>query len=92
MRLIDADELLGKMDERYKAKEPIVSNTLAEGFVQMEKLIKEQPTAYDIDKVVEELKNQMPFCPTNSFTEGAESALLDAIEIVKQGLKEQNMK
>lgn len=56
MRLIDADILLGAMDERYKEKKDIVPDNLAEGFFQMEKLIKEQPTAYDKDKVVEELE------------------------------------
>lgn len=53
MRLIDADLLLSSIDKRYNEKVNIVPDNLAEGFVQMEKLIKEQPTAFDIDKVVE---------------------------------------
>lgn len=63
MRLIDADELIRCMDKRYNEKKDIVPNNLAEGFAQMERLIKEQPTAYDVDKVVaqlEELKSQVP--------------------------------
>lgn len=56
MRLIDEDVLLQAMDKRYSAKKDIVPNNLAEGFMQMEKLIKEQPTAYDVEKVVEQLK------------------------------------
>lgn len=43
MRLIDVDVLLNVMDERYKEKQDIVPDNLAEGFMQMEKLIKEQP-------------------------------------------------
>ena len=55
-RLIDADKLIEIMDDRYKEKVNKVPDNLAEGFMQMEKLIKEQPTAYDVDKVVEELE------------------------------------
>lgn len=45
MRLIDADLLLSQIGNRYDEKKDIVPDNLAEGFVQMEKLIKEQPTA-----------------------------------------------
>lgn len=41
--LISRSALLGAMDKRYKEKEGNVLDNLAEGFVQMEKLIKEQP-------------------------------------------------
>ena len=56
--LISRSPLLQAMDKRYKEKKDIVSNNLAEGFAQMEKLIKEQPTAYNVDKVVEELEDK----------------------------------
>lgn len=56
MRLIDADALLNAMDKRYKEKEGVVLDNLAEGFMQMEKLIKEQPIAYDVEKVEKENK------------------------------------
>lgn len=42
--LISRSALLGAMDKRYKEKEGNVLDNLAEGFMQMEKLIKEQPT------------------------------------------------
>lgn len=58
MRLIDADALLNAMDKRYKEKEESVPDNLAEGFMQMEKLIKEQPTAYDVEKVVEQIRSE----------------------------------
>lgn len=32
-------------------KKDIVPDNLSEGFMQMEKLIKEQPTVYDVDKL-----------------------------------------
>lgn len=58
MRLIDANLLLSQIGNRYDEKKDIVPDNLAEGFVQMEKLIKEQPTAYDVDKVVEKLEEE----------------------------------
>lgn len=56
-RLIDADKLIEEMDDRYKEKANNVPDNLAEGFMQMEKLIKEQPTAFDLDRVVQELED-----------------------------------
>lgn len=50
--LINRRALLDSMDKRYKEKRNIVQDNLAEGFVQMEKLIKEQPAAYNADKVI----------------------------------------
>ena len=49
--LISRSALLNAMDERYKEKRGNVSDNFAEGFMQMEKLIKEQPTAYNVEKV-----------------------------------------
>lgn len=65
MRLIDADALLQAMDKRYNEKKDIVPNNLAEGFMQMEKLIKEQPTAYDVEKVVEQLEEEREYSHTD---------------------------
>lgn len=91
MRLIDADLLLPQIGNRYDEKKNIVPDNLAEGFVQMEKLIKEQPTAYDVDKVVEKLKSEKKVisCVDNEFQRGTKNgnnyALSMAIEIVKRG-------
>ena len=46
--------------------------------------VEEQPTAYDIDKIVEELKKIEQHCLDMSDWQG-QSAICDAIEIVKQG-------
>lgn len=46
-RLIDADSLLNKFDETYRLKIGLVPDCLAEGFVQCEKLIKNEPTIYE---------------------------------------------
>lgn len=45
-RLIDADSLLSKFDEAYKSKIGLVPDCLAEGFLQCEKLINNEPTIY----------------------------------------------
>lgn len=88
MRLIDADLLLPQIGNRYDEKKDIVPDNHAEGFVQMEKLIKEQPTAYDVDKVVEQLENERKFWE-NAYDSnlGKEKARSyeHAIEIVKGG-------
>ena len=48
--LISRSALLQVMDKRYKEKKDFVQDNLAEGFLQMEKLIKEQPTVEAIPK------------------------------------------
>lgn len=82
-RLIDAEALIKAINPMYISKVNIVADTFAEGCMQFEKLIKEQPTAYDIDKVIEQFKE----C---SFRDpyGYGDDLIDigyAIEIVKRG-------
>ena len=95
MRLIDADLLLSCIGDRYTEKKEIVPNNLAEGFVQVEKLIKEQPAAYDVDRVIEQLKAEesrykAQALVTDDVTDimrccMGESAMQTAIEIVKAG-------
>lgn len=52
MRLIDADNLI--LDIR---KRPYINKALSEIF---ETIIDAQPTAYDVDKVVEQIKSMSP--------------------------------
>ena len=88
MRLIDADLLLSQIGNRYDEKKNIVPDNLAEGFVQMEKLIKEQPTAYDVDKVVEELETEgskIEIQYENNYEKGLLDGIGEAIEILKAG-------
>ena len=88
MRLIDADLLLSQIGNRYDEKKNIVPDNLAEGFVQMEKLIKEQPTAYDVDKVVEVLETEgskIEIQYENNYEKGLLDGIGEAIEIVKAG-------
>lgn len=98
MRLIDADELIRCMDKRYNEKKDIVPNNLAEGFAQMERLIKEQPTAYDINEVIGRLKEKsIPVLdedehvvPESNVQETYEIemvALSDAIDIIQADSK-----
>lgn len=56
--MIDEKKLLEEMDLRYKEKYGIVPNNLAEGFAQVEKLIKEQPQLnYPLGDCVGDCKN-----------------------------------
>ena len=73
--LINKNVLLDSMDDRYKAKRDIVPDNLAEGFLQMEKLIKEQPATTEAEiraKAIEE------------FAEKLKAELLDALIIFSE--------
>ena len=80
MRLIDADALIKNLSYLY-TKNHIPIDMRAKEILTT---IMEQPTAYDVDKVVEELE-------LHSFELGTDTLpvhyvrLNDAIEIVKQG-------
>ena len=88
MRLIDVDKLL----ETLQDLEPHCNNKQYEnGMLKMlryymPQIINDEPTAYDIDKVVEELKKES-FTTTDTLCGGIFKAirLSSAIEIVKQG-------
>lgn len=85
-RLIDAELLLSRISDRYDAKKNIVPDSLAEGFVQMEKLIKEQPTAFDVEKVVEQLNELLEEKTSDSGEDWYTAECLErAIGIVKRG-------
>lgn len=90
MRLVDADKLIECTNSRYNEKKGIVPDNLAEGFMQMEKLIKEQPTAFDVDKVVEQLEERSKEYNSGVRLHGKPEEMLtdEAIEIVKRGGKE----
>lgn len=53
MRLIDADTLIENINEIYKGYMTDESGCVPYDF---ERIVDEQPTAYDIDEVVKELK------------------------------------
>nr|DAK50939.1 MAG TPA: hypothetical protein [Caudoviricetes sp.]DAR39027.1 MAG TPA: hypothetical protein [Caudoviricetes sp.]DAZ79591.1 MAG TPA: hypothetical protein [Caudoviricetes sp.] len=80
MRLVDADKLIEDIHKRN-----YISKALSEIF---ETIIDEQPTAYDVDKVVERLeKEKNPNYREDGSMMGERAAIeIDkAIEIVKAG-------
>ena len=58
MRLIDADRLVQEIDPMYVAKKGIVADTFAEGCIQFEKLVKQQPTVSQWIPVSERLPEE----------------------------------
>ena len=57
MRLIDADELMKKYTKYvYETKDPVERETAHNEVVLYASLLNGQPTAYDVDKVVERLE------------------------------------
>ena len=83
MRLIDADKLLNKIDAYMCGSQDVM-------FVK--ELIKEQPTAFDVDKVVEQLEKShfhtdATFDDDGCCNDDSEEVvnLNEAIEIVRRG-------
>ena len=78
MRLIDADKL---KDERRTL--PMMSNW---GEILISLLIDEQPTAYDIDRVIEQLEKVSFIDVDEEYADDGQRMLFlhDAIEIVKK--------
>lgn len=55
MRLIDADALIEKINEIYQG---YMTDECGSTPCDFEAIVEEQPTAYDIDEIVEELENK----------------------------------
>ncbi len=107
MRLIDADELLSKLNEAYKKANAEYHRRALNGFwcgtcsalQEAIREVKEQPTAFDVDKVVEELEAEQQKYAAQAFETDDidtvfrcainEVAMQTAIDIVKRGRKEQ---
>ena len=92
-RLIDADELKKNIAKWLKPSSPDEREMVAIDDIAISVMIEieEQPTAYDVDRVVEKLEKEQEdayyrACKSLSKEEGARAnALLDAIEIVEGG-------
>lgn len=84
MRLIDADKLMGELHESLKGDCDLRKDY---EFMGIDEFIENQPTAYDVDKVVEQLgkkQNNKGFGGTIQEI-FYDSGLEDAVEIVKGG-------
>lgn len=83
MRLIDADDF-----KRQIVGMAIVTGYSAKKANKMCELIDEQPTAYDVDKVLKQLEDEKSHMSLlDDELEIYKSAINDAIEIVKAGVK-----
>ena len=81
MRLIDADELINIMEWNKKSENQGDMITNVNSVIN---LIKNRPTAYDVDKVVEQLEDESEiYC--REYGKEDELYLQGAIEIVKGG-------
>lgn len=92
MRMIDADELKTQLYDSITVNEDMDCLD----FLRVESLIDAQPTAYDVDKVVEQLREQQEKLETDIFAResdnwygqycnGIHEGIDKAIEIVKAG-------
>ena len=89
MRLIDADELIERMGKWMTkacgrvqtAEERVASDITASVCMEIE----EAPTAFDKEKVIEELKGEIELCVTHPLYPGRYIKKDRAIEIVEKG-------
>ena len=92
MRMIDADELKTQLYDSITVNEDMDCLD----FLRVESLIDAQPTAYDVDKVVQQLREQQEKLETDIFAResdnwygqycnGIHEGIDKAIEIVKAG-------
>nr|DAE33452.1 MAG TPA: hypothetical protein [virus sp. ctQ5V6] len=95
MRLIDADELKKELYQQWFMDILLTQRNSEDMFYALAKKIDEQPTAYDVDKVVEQLEKLKSLVPVNRVLDdivndkpkelGMLIAYEKAIEIVKGG-------
>ena len=89
MRLIDADKLLETLQdlEPHCANKSFEKGMLATFRFYMPQIINDEPIAYDIDKVVEELEERSKEYNSGLRLHGKPEEMRtdEAIEIVKQG-------
>lgn len=89
MRLIDADTLLQDLENDFSKvnKEKLSENdylVIRTAHIALSKFIKKQPTAYDLDEVLERLEDEKSHMSLlDDELEIYKSAIDDAIEIVK---------
>ena len=90
-RLIDADKLIQEMSEWYwdKEKQKAAENDVSpmDLFTHLAiTTVQEQPTAFDLDKVMEQLEDRSTLARPVGWSKAYEIIMLkDAIEIVKGG-------
>ena len=94
MRLIDADKLIKKIDG-YTRTNNVEFNIACKYIIEV---VKEQPTAFDVDKVVEQLEKshfhtESTFDDDGYCNDDSEEVvnLNEAIEIVKRGGIDEDM-
>ena len=95
MRLIDADKLILHLNDYALQESPSnvesaddrkISRAVYKAITDCIEAVDEQPTAFDVDKVVEQLENRSALARPVGWSKAYEIIMLkDAIEIVKGG-------
>lgn len=95
MRLIDADKLILHLNDYALQKSPSdvessgdrkVSRAVYKAITDCIRAVDEQPTAFDLDKVMEQLEDRSALARPVGWSKAYEIIMLkDAIEIVKGG-------
>lgn len=86
MRLIDADKLIEQADEYIKKwgnPSTQYKEGLHDGATRILHIVDRQPTAYDVDKVLKQLSEEVVYIDTESDAQFVE--LMEMFRIVKRG-------
>ena len=82
-RLIDADALIKELHHMIVGDADFEEDY---AYMGIDDCIRSMPTAYDVEKVVAELKKAYPINPyPNDFSNGRDMAIGRAIDIVRKG-------
>lgn len=82
MRLIDADALMEDIIRRFGCKPYIEVGLICE---YVHDIIDAQPTAYDVESVVDKLDDKIEITWKHDYVGGRKDAFKEAIDIVKKG-------
>lgn len=84
--LISRSEMIKAIEEHYiNLTNDNVPRSIQDFYSEMQKLVYNQPTAFDTEKVVEQLEEKIEIAWGDDYRGGRNDAFNEAIDIVKKG-------
>lgn len=84
--LISRSEMIKAIEEHYiNLTNDNVPRSIPDFYSEMQKLVNNQPTAFDTEKVVEQLEEKIEIAWGDDYIGGRKDAFNEAIDIVKKG-------
>ena len=84
--LISRSEMIRAIEEHYiNLTNDNVPRSIPDFYSEMQKMVYNQPTAFDMEKVVEQLEEKIEITWEHDYRGGRKDAFNEAIDIVKKG-------